>query len=177
MRGIANWFWVIGGLLIAAIFLVAAFTFLGTISVQTSKQREITTYSNLGNWIKTVCYNERDYSLTKKVTLSENVAAFYSAAEKEKPPVKLTQLILNQDISNGSYFCMQFYPINEEDPRCVDMDCYINMTYFGSLPENLDVFSMVTRIFGGRPTFTYSLKFVKTTHDTVTIIATREEDI
>ena len=177
MKGISNWFWVIGGLLAAAIFLVAAFTFLGTVSEQTAKQRSITTYTNIGSWIKTVCYNERDYTLTNKVTLSDSVVAIYSAEERGKPPVKITQLILDRDMSNGTYFCMQFHPINEEEPRCVKMDCNINMTYFGSLPENLDVFSMVTRIFGGRPTFTYSLRFVKTAHNTVTIIATREEDI
>ncbi len=177
MRGISGWFWVIGGLLVAAIFMITAFTFLGTISDQTSRQRAITTYTNLGSWVKTVCYNERDYSLTKKVTIPQSVIAVYSAEEKEKPPVKVSQLILDKNMSNGTYFCLQFEPLNEEEPRCQEMDCNVNMTYFGSLPETLDIFSMVTRIFGGRPTFTYSLRFVKTTHNTVTIIATREEDI
>lgn len=177
VKGISEWFWVIGGLLVAAIFLVLAFTFLGAINDQTTRQSAITRYGNIGSWIKMVCYNEKDYTITKKITVPQSVIAIYSAQGKEKPPVKVDKKIFDMDTSNGSYFCMQFEPINSEDPRCMKMGCAVNMTYIGSLPENMDVYSMVTRIFGGRPTFTYSLRIVKTSHDLVTITATREEDI
>lgn len=177
MKGISGWFWVIGGLLIAGVFLIIAFTFLGSLNEQTSRQGALTTYGNMGSWIKMVCINERDYAVTKKVTLPESVISVYSTDGKEKPPVKVDQLIFDKEMNNGSHFCIQFSPLNEEKARCMETGCYVNMTYIGSLPENMDVFSMVTRIFGGRPTFTYSLRMVKTGHDTVTVTATREEDV
>jgi hypothetical protein len=177
MRGISGWFWVIGGLLAAALFMVIAFQFLGSLSDQTLKQNAITTYGNTASWIKTVCYSERDYTITKKVTIPQVVVAIYSADSEKKPPVKVDQKIIEGTMSNGTYFCMQFEPVNDEEPRCQKIDCAVNMTYIGSLPENMDVFAMVTKIFGGRPNFTYSLKIIKTTHDTVTIIGSREEEI
>jgi len=177
MKGISDWFWVIGGLIIAGIFMVMAFQFFGIITEQSSKQSAITSYGNVGSWIQTVCINEKGYTVTKKITIPQSVIAIYAADGKNKPPVKIDTLIHDKRTKTGNYYCMQFSPINAEDPRCQKMDCDVNMTYIGSLPESMDVYSMVTRIFGGRPVFTYSLRIMKSSHKAVTVLAEREEDI
>ena len=176
-KGVSGWFWIIGGLLVSAVFIVMAFQFLGSMTDASLRQSALTTYGNLGSWIKTACLNERGYAVTKKITLPEAVVAVYASDGAKGPPVKVSTLIRDKKSFRGNYYCMQMSPINEERPSCQKIDCIINMTYMGSLPETMDIFSMVANILGERPVFSYAVRIEKTGHDEVTVAAKREAEI
>ncbi len=170
----AVWIYLTFSVIAGILMLSIAKTQFTRSSEESLREKEISEFYSFASVVRQVCYGEVETYRNFTYTFTDDVAAVYAADKIEKPNAKLTWAVKNKMPSNGSYVCLQLNPINYEPPKCIKTDCKVLVTYFGSLPEERDIFTKVMKILGKRPTYTYYVNITKADEGEVRACACRD---
>lgn len=161
-KGIATWIMVIGSLILGMTVFYFGAMLIGNQMKNTQKQGVIDALSDLYGKLKTNCMSGGIGQLYHyKISLPENVRAVYVTNNSlELPPDKVSVLISERESNVGNYFCFQFF--DENLPRCLDVGCQTNFTYIGTPSMKTDLFTVISRLAKGQPTYDYKILINKT---------------
>jgi len=164
MRGlkgdVSMWIWVVGGLIIGASVILFATTMATGFfkSYQENAMRE--KYLTLAARIDAVCAGGEGNMDYFNVALSDVVRAIYPAKNLfERPPDKVSEMISDREAGSGSFLCLSYFGKNE--PSCKAVKCPLEMDYIGTPSMRDDLFTLLAKIRGEYPIYTYSMVLEK----------------
>jgi len=153
---VSMWIWVVGGLIIgASVILFATTMAVGFFkSYQENAMRE--RYLMLASRIEAVCSGGEGNMDYFSIAVSDVVRAVYPARNQfERPPEKVSEMISDRETGSGDFLCLSYFEKNE--PSCKKLKCQIEMEYFGTPSMREDLFTLLAKIRGDYPIYTYSL--------------------
>ncbi|MEM5794258.1 MAG: hypothetical protein QXS48_01565 [Candidatus Aenigmatarchaeota archaeon] len=160
------WVYVVGGIVISILILAIAYHLISSAINFSQKQNTLSQFSDLFTDINSVCVQEINNSLVKKYRFEFQTRVVFSTDEK-KIPIKVVDLIKNQNLSSGYNLCLQFK--DENYLRCQKLYCNLTMPYLGVLPEKEDIWVSVSKILGSAPFKEYELEIKKISSEKVNI--------
>lgn len=152
--------YVVGGIVIGLLVFTIAYRLL-TISInQAQKQDAIADFNKLYSYIKSVCLQELDNTMTLKLEIPNIVRIIYSTDNPDSPPVTVVDMIKASYNTTGKNICFQFKL--EQEARCSEVPCNTSFPVMGALETYNDLQLMVNKILGKPLTKEYSLTITKT---------------
>lgn len=160
------WVYVVGGIVISILILAIAYHLISSAINFSQRQNTLSQFSDLFTDINSVCVQELNNSMVKSYRFDFQTRVIFSTDEK-KVPIKVVDLIKNQNLSSGYNLCLQFK--GEDYLRCQKLYCNITMPYLGVLPEKEDIWVAVSKILGNAPFREYELEIKKISSEKVNI--------
>lgn len=129
-RGItvSIWIWIIGGLMIGALTMSAAYFNLIQIGQQSGRQQAVDQFESLNSEIDFYCRQATGARTTDRVSLRK-VRAIFASATRGEAAAEAPQYVAQQQTNTGEYVCMSF---EDSHYDCIQHSCSINMTYVGT---------------------------------------------
>lgn len=129
-RGItvSIWIWIIGGLMIGALTLSAAYFNLVQIGQQSGRQQAVDQFESLNSEIDFYCRQATGAQTTDTVSL-RNVRAIFASDTRGEAAAEAPNYIAEQRSNTGEYVCMSF---EDNHYDCIEQSCSVNMTYIGT---------------------------------------------
>ena len=161
---VETWIYIIGGLIVAVIAFVIAYNLMTSSMEFSQRQNFLNEFSSFYSDVDTVCNQEMNSSLERKISIPSSVRVIYATNDVYYALPNVTDLIKKQKLSSGQHICLQFN--NEKESRCYpenlnNMSCNISMPYIGTLQESEDIWVRVSKILGKPPIKTYYLSIQK----------------
>lgn len=162
MKGIANWIFVIGSVIIGlSIFFIGSSLLIKQIRT-TQKNTLMEEVQDFSNKLKVICNTggkyQKDYY---NMVLPDSVRAVYVANNSyESPPDKVSLLISEQKTTIGNHTCIQFFDDNL--PICESIDCLMNFTYIGSPSLKPSLQTLIAKLLGNDVNYNYRVEIEKT---------------
>jgi hypothetical protein len=161
MKGdISTWIWVVGGLIIGVSVILFATTMASGFfkSYQENAMRE--KFLNLADRINAICSGGEGNTDYFKFVVSDVVRAVYPAKNQfERPPDKVSELITNRETGEGNHICFSLF--EKQEPSCRETNCPLEMEYIGTPSLKEDLFTLLAKIRGEYPVYTYNLVLEK----------------
>lgn len=157
---VSLWIWIVGGLIIGASVIIFATTmatgFFKSYQENTMRER----FLNLANRAESICSGGEGNLDYFEFPLSEVVRTVYPAKNRfERPPDKVSELISDKEQGTGTFICISFF--EKQEPSCKEVSCPVVMDYIGTPSLKEDLFSLLAKIRGEYPVYTYNLDIEK----------------
>ncbi len=166
---VANWIWVMGGIVIGVIVMMFAASIASDSWKEQQKRDMVASYNRLADKVESVCGSGLGAYETVEVRLTGAVRAIYPAKSlSEKPPDKVAKFISENKMQEGTHICMQLY--ERPDVWCKKLGCPINMTYIGTPSLREDIFTVLARLKGDTgPLYDFFIQIEKKANDVVEV--------
>lgn len=135
---VSIWIWIIGGLMIGALTMSAAYFNLIQIGQQNARHQAVDQYESLNSEIDFYCRQATGARTTETVSL-RNVRAIFTSNTRGEAPVEAPNYIAQQQTAKGEYVCMSF---DDGHYNCIQHSCSVNMTYVGTPLPGSDMYSL-----------------------------------
>ena len=161
MKAIANWFWIIGGLIAGLIAFTIAYQQIAEIIRTTAEQRSIEQFNEIKDIVNNLCWSSVENKREYKVNLGETIEGIYVAPSKyeEYDTKKLMDTILSSEDATGNYLCIK---VKDKRLNCEKLECDVTMPFMGAVPEEFSLSALVSKLMGRGKTFDYPLEFERT---------------
>jgi len=160
------WVYIIGGIAISILILAIAYHLISSTITFSQKQNTLSQFSDLFTDVSSVCIQELNNSIIKSYKFDFQTRVVFSTDDKTVP-IKVVDLIKNENLSSGYNLCLQFK--DENYLRCQKLYCNLTMPYLGVLPENEDIWIAVNKILGNGPFREYQLEIKKISYEKVNV--------
>jgi hypothetical protein len=156
MKGIAQWVWIVGGIIAAIIIFAMAYNQVLLSSRAVVEQESIKQFSEVVSNANNLCWEIAGNKRELTVNLGDMVEGIYAAesahTEYEKEQL-INKIILNNN-STGKYLCLKI-----EDKRldCKQFDCNVTFPFIGYVPEKFSLSALVDSLKGKNKIYTYWL--------------------
>ncbi|MBU5688579.1 MAG: hypothetical protein KQA41_01635 [Candidatus Aenigmarchaeota archaeon] len=158
----------LGSIIIGLLVLTLAYRILTVSISQSQYQAALSSFNSFYTDIQSVCQQEIENSVKVKYQIPIFVKVVYFSYDDIRPPVGVNDLILNQEISEGDYLCLQFK--QQQDLKCQKIECIAQMPYIGALEEYNDLQLAVNKILGKPLIKEYTLLIKKNFYGTLEVI-------
>lgn len=164
MKGtVAIWIWIIGGLIVGIMTLLAAYTNLSQVGTQTARQNVVSSFNDINSDIDFLCSQAPGARKTKDVSLRD-VRAIYASEDKSEPTSEAPDLISEGETAQGQYTCLTFVSGHY---GCVEHSCPVEMTWIGRPLPGSDMHTLGSE----DGLFDFKLRMRKTSEDKVVVEA------
>jgi len=156
----ATWLYVIGGIVIAVLAFTIGYRLVSVSITQAQKQGAIENFNELHTNIQNVCFQEVNNYVFFKMQVPNSVRVIYVTNETNSTLSTVVDKIKDKETSSGMNLCIQFQ--EEQELRCRELNCHVDLMYMGVLPKSLDIQMMVKKILGEAPVKDYEIYIKKT---------------
>lgn len=160
------WVYVLAGLIIAGITLFASYHLLSSALELQQQQATLAEFQSLCSDVQTVCLQEVNNSILHSYAFPFELKLIF-ATQEARVPLKVYELLKEQQLSTGSKVCLQLK--GEEELRCKELLCNVTMPYLGVLPEQETFWIAVSKLLGKAPSWQFELLIKKVSATNVTI--------
>ncbi len=136
----------VGSIVIGILVFTLAFRFLTVSIKQAQYQIALNEFNRFYSNIQSVCMQEIGNRMRVKYQIPDSVRVVYFSYDDKNAVPAVTDLITNQELSEGNYLCLQFK--KEQEVRCQQINCVGYMPYIGALEEYNDLQLAVNKILG-----------------------------
>lgn len=137
--------YVVGGIITGLLVFTIAYNFITSSIIQAQQQEFLSSFNELHSNIEFVCLRELNNTMNFKIKIPVSLRVLYATNDKS-PLVTVTDLITNQETSEGTFLCYQFK--HEQKPRCEHLTCNTMIPYLGAFETYNDIQLMVKKILG-----------------------------
>ena len=171
MKGIANWIFVIGSVILGlSIFFIGTDLLINQFRLE-QKQTVMEEMQDFSNKLKVACNTGGKYQkYYYNIILPDNVRSVYVANKSyELPPDKVSVLISEQKTAIGNHTCIQFF--NDDLPICENIGCRMNFTYIGSPSLKTTLQTLIAKLSGDEVNYKFRIAIEKTDEYFLTVLS------
>ncbi len=136
----------VGSIVIGILVFTLAYRLLTVSIKQAQYQIALNELNRFYSNIQSVCVQEIGNKMKIKYQIPNTVRVVYFSYDDKNSVPAVTDLITNEEVSEGNYLCLQFK--NEQEVRCQQINCVGYMPYIGALEEYNDLQLAVNKILG-----------------------------
>ena len=156
MKGVAEWMWIIGGVIVAIVVLTLAYDQILKSQRTRIEQMSIDHFNEIASNLDNLCWEFLGNKRELTIELGDMVEGIYAANSPsiEYEKVQLINNIVQNENSTGNYLCLK---ISNKRLYCENFTCNVTFPFIGYVPEQFSLTALINSLMGRGKIYTYSI--------------------